>query len=51
VFLTINLPDIIESALQCDLSATGLKFKAKAGKYVDTDPLRKIKLNSTFNLG
>ncbi|KAG9057074.1 hypothetical protein FS842_008645 [Serendipita sp. 407] len=31
VYLTVNLPDVIESTLQYDLSATGLKFKAKAG--------------------
>jgi hypothetical protein len=32
VFLTVNLPDIIESSLQYNLTATSLSFKAKAGK-------------------
>ena len=31
MYLTVNLPNIQESTLDYNLSATGLKFKAKAG--------------------
>ena len=34
VYLTINLPDIIESSMNIDLTATGLDFQARTGKYV-----------------
>ncbi|KAF8508235.1 HSP20-like chaperone [Hysterangium stoloniferum] len=36
VYLTINLPEIIESSLEYNLTATGLSFKAKAGNPGDT---------------
>lgn len=35
IYLTINLPDIIESSIKTDLTATGLGFQARAGKYVN----------------
>ncbi|KAI9460121.1 HSP20-like chaperone [Lactarius psammicola] len=31
LFVTVNLPDIVESSLQYDLQPTGLSFKAQAG--------------------
>ncbi|KAH9060733.1 HSP20-like chaperone [Lactarius vividus] len=31
VFVTVNLPDIVESSVQYDLQPTGLTFKAQAG--------------------
>ena len=34
MFLTVNLPDIVESTLNCDLTAPNLSFKAKAGGWV-----------------
>ena len=34
VYLTINLPDIIEDSMKIDLTATGLSFQARTGKYV-----------------
>ena len=34
VYLTINLPDIIESLMTIDLTATGLGFHARTGEYV-----------------
>jgi hypothetical protein len=40
IYLTVNLPDVVESTLQCDLTPTSLKFKAKAGKYVPKASLR-----------
>lgn len=35
IYLTINLPDIIESSIKTDLTATGLGFQARAGKCVN----------------
>lgn len=32
LYLTINLPDIIESSLKVNLTATGISLEAKAGK-------------------
>jgi hypothetical protein len=34
VYLTINLPDINEDSMKIDLTATGLGFQARTGKYV-----------------
>lgn len=48
VYLTINLPNIVESTLQCDLTPTSLKFKAKAGRYVSKASLRDGSLADMF---
>jgi hypothetical protein len=34
IYLTINLPDIIESSMKIDLTATGFGFQARAGECV-----------------
>jgi hypothetical protein len=34
VYMTVNLPDIIESTLEYKLTPTNISVKAKAGKYV-----------------
>lgn len=33
--MTVNLTDIIESTLVCDLTPNSISFKAKTGKYVN----------------
>jgi len=44
LFVTINLPDIVESTLQYDLQPTGLSFKAQAGTVVSSTYEFKIDL-------
>ena len=34
IYLTVNLPEIIESTLKYDLTPTSISVQAKAGKYV-----------------
>ncbi|KIJ68808.1 hypothetical protein HYDPIDRAFT_107060 [Hydnomerulius pinastri MD-312] len=34
VYLTVNLPDIVESSLKYDLTATKLTLEATAGGYI-----------------
>ena len=45
MFLTVNLPDIVESTLNCDLTASKFSFKAKAGRWVTDRHLDNREIN------
>ena len=45
MFLTVNLPDIVESTLNYDLTASKLSFKAKAGRWVTDRHLANREIN------
>src|SRR5882762_1133401 len=53
LLVTINLPDIVQSSLQCDLQPTGLSFKAQAGCATSLYPsvLRSSSLSIVFRAG
>ena len=45
MFLTVNLPDIVESTLNRDLTALNISFKAKAGRWVTDRYLANREIN------